>query len=139
MIRTAAHAAVTTPPRLRGRSRHWLSRGRSRDRRATMRHIGHLVGRPPPQHAWALRVSTLIFLTLSALFLLLMPLPLYRTVVPRPRLIPNWKLHIACPVPHSRRHPLSLHADSCHSSLTVRPRVPMSYEAQRRGVSLLYR
>src|SRR5882724_618596 len=104
-----------------------------------MRHTGRLVSGPPPRCSWALRVSTLIFLTLSALFLLLMPLPFYRTVVPRPRLVPDRKPHIACPVPHSRRHPLSLHADSRHSSLTVRPRVPMSYEAQQRGVSLLYR
>src|SRR5882724_12272391 len=104
-----------------------------------MHHTGHLISRPPPRHAWALRVSTLIFLTLSALFLLLMPLLPYRTVVPRPHLIPDRKPHIAFPVPHSRRHPLSLHADSRYSPLTVRPCVPMSYEAQRRGVSLLYR
>src|SRR5882724_10036698 len=99
-----------------------------------MRHTGHLVGRPPPRHACALGVPTLIFLNLLALFLLLMPLPPYRTIVPRPRLVPDWKPHIACPVPHSRRHPLSLHADSRHSSLTVQSCVPMSYEAQRLNV-----
>jgi len=104
-----------------------------------MRHTGRLVGRPPPWRAWALGVSTLIFLTLLAFFLLLMPLPPYRIIVPRPHLVSDQKPHIACPVPHSRRHPLSLHADSRQSSLTVRPCVPMSYKAQQRGVSRLYR
>src|SRR5882724_6759507 len=138
-IKTATHSAAPAHPRLRGRSRHWSSHGRSHDRCATTCHTHRLISRPPPWLAWVLGVPTLVPLILSAHFLLLMPLPLYRTIVPRPHLIPDWKLHIACPVPHSRRHPLSLHADSCHSSLTVRPFVPMSYEAQRHGVSLLYR
>src|SRR5882724_3567343 len=99
----------------------------------------HAPHRPPPQLAWVLGFPTLVPLILSACFLLLIPLLLYRTIVPRPHLIPDRELHIACPVPHSRRHPLSLHVDSRHSSLTVRPCVPMSYEAQRLNVSLLYR
>ena len=74
-IKTATHSAASAHPRPRGRSRHRSSRGRSHDRRATTRHTGHLVGRPPPRHAWALGVSTLISLTLLTFFLLLMPLP----------------------------------------------------------------
>src|SRR5882724_5602034 len=56
-----------------------------------------------------------------------------------PCLVPNRRLCICGPVPHSRHNPLSLHADSCHSSLTVWPCVPMSYEAKKLGVSFLYR
>src|SRR5882724_2666057 len=122
----AAHSAAPVHPRPRGQSRHRSSRGRSRDRCATTCHTGHLLGRPPPRLAWVLGVLTFVPLILSARFLLLMPLLLYRTVVPRPRLIPDRESHIAFPVPHSHHHPLSLHADSCHSSLTVRPCVPMS-------------
>src|SRR5882724_8616541 len=77
-----------------------------------MRHTGRIIGRPPPRLAWVLGVPTLVPLILSACFLLLMPLLLYRTVVPRPHLIPDREPHIDCPVPHSRRHPLSLHVDS---------------------------
>src|SRR5882724_11252618 len=99
-----------------------------------MCHPDCLIGRPPPRLAWVLGVPTLVPLILSARFLLLMPLLLYRTMVPRPHLIPNREPHIACPVPHSRHHPLSLHADSRHSSLNVRPCVPMSYEAWQHGV-----
>ena len=76
---------------------------------------------------------------LLALFRFLMPLPLHRTVVPRPCLIPNWRPCLGGPVPHSSRDPLSLHADSRCSSLTFWPCVLMSYEAQRLGVSFLYR
>src|SRR5882672_1849441 len=32
----------------------------SRDNRATMRHEGHLIGRPPRRQTWALRVPTLV-------------------------------------------------------------------------------
>src|SRR5882724_2624094 len=101
----AAHSAAPVHPRPRGQSRHRSSRGRSRDRGATTHHTGHLIGRPPPRLAWVLGVPTLVPLILSARFLLLMPLPLYRTIVPRPHLIPNREPHIACPVPHSHRHP----------------------------------
>src|SRR5882724_378166 len=101
-----------------------------------MRHTGCLISRPPPRRAWVLGVPTLVPLILSAHFFLLIPLLLYRTIVPRPRLIPDRKPHIACPVSLPRHHPLSLHADSRHISLTIRPCVPMLYEAQRRGISL---
>src|SRR5882724_10139266 len=104
-----------------------------------MRHPGCLIGRPPPWPTWVLRVSTLIFLTLSAIFLLLMPLLLHRTVVLRPHIVPDWRPCICGPVPHSHHDPLSFHVDSRLSSLTVRPCVPMSYEAQRLCLSVLYR
>src|SRR5882724_1437021 len=112
MIKTAAHSVAPVHPRPRGRSHHRSSCGRSRDRCATTRHTGHLVGRPPPRLAWVLGVPLLIPLILSAHFLLLLPLPFYRPILPRPRLVPDWKPHIACPVPCARRHPLSLHTDS---------------------------
>src|SRR5882724_9419758 len=95
--------------------------------------------RPPPQPTWVLRVPTLVFLILSALFLLLMPLLLHRTVAPRPSLVPNLRPCICGPVPHSHCDPLSLHADSRHSSPTIQPCVPMSYEAQQLNVYFLYR
>src|SRR5882724_11725029 len=43
------------------------------------------------------------------------------------------------PCPSFSLPPSSLHADSRHSSLTVRPCVPMLYKSQRHGGSLLYR
>src|SRR5882724_7702587 len=92
---------------------------------------GHLLGRPPPRPTWVLRVPTLVSSFLLALFLLLMPLSLHRTIVPRPCLVPDRRPHICGPVPHSRRKPLSLHAGSHRSSLTVRPCVLMSYKAQQ--------
>src|SRR5882724_2999167 len=104
-----------------------------------MRHLGHLVSGPPPRPTWVLGVPTLISPTLSVIFLLLMPLPLYRTIGPRSHLVLNRRPCICNPVPYSRRDPLSLHADSRPSSLTVRPFVPMSYEAQRLCPSILYR
>src|SRR5882724_9557953 len=99
MIKTAAHSVAPVHPRPRGRSHHRSSCGRSRDRCATMCHTGHLIGRPPPRLAWVLGVPTLISLILSACFLLLMPLLLHRTIVPRPCLIPDREPHIGGPVP----------------------------------------
>src|SRR5882724_9140230 len=61
---------------------------------------------------------------------LLMPLLLYRTVVLRPFIVPDRRPCICGPVPHSRHDPLSFHVDSRLSFLTIRPCVPMSYEAQ---------
>src|SRR5882724_7438891 len=95
--------------------------------------------RPPPQPTWVLRVLTLIFLLLSAPYYLLMPLLLHRTIVPTPSLIPDQRPHICSPVSHSHHYPHSLHVDSHHSSLTLRPSVPMSYEAQRFCVSFVYK
>jgi len=57
----------------------WLSCGRSCDRCATMRHLGHPLAGTSPAHL-GLEGSNPHLLTLSVIFLLLMPLPLYRTV-----------------------------------------------------------
>jgi len=138
-IKTAAHTVVSAQPHLRGQSCHWLSHGWSHDRCTTMCHIGCLISRPPPQPTWVLRVPTLIYLLLFALYYLLMPLLLHRTVVPMPSLIPDWRPHICSPVSHSHRYPFSLHVDSQSSSLTIQPFVPMSYEAQRLCVSFVYK
>ena len=68
----------------------------------------------------------------------LMPLPLHRTIVPVPSLIPNQRPHICSPVSHCHDSPHSLHSDSHHSPLAIQPCVPMSYKAQQLCVSLLY-
>ena len=120
-LKTPVGIAPVPCPHPRSRSHHRLSRGRSRDRCATTCHPGHPVGRPPPRPTWVLRVPTLIFLTLSVIFLLLMSLPLYRTIVPRPHLVPDRRPCICGPVPHSGCNPLSFHADSCPSSLLSGP------------------
>src|SRR5882724_1224690 len=55
----------------------------------------------------------------------------HETVVLRPHIVPDRRPCICGPVPHSCRDPLSFHADSHLSFLTVQPCVLMSYEAQR--------
>src|SRR5882724_12970999 len=94
----------------------------------------HVPLRPPHRQATSsaylgLEGSNPCFLCLLAIFLLLMPIPLHRTIAPRPWLVPDRRPHICGPVPHFGCN--SLHADSHHSSLTIPPCVPMSYEAQR--------
>src|SRR5882724_9984312 len=95
----------------------------------------HAPPRPPPQQATSpaylgLEGSNPHFLFLLACFLLLMPLLLYRPVVPRPCLVPNWRLCICGPVPHFLCNLLSFRADSHLSSLPIRPCVPMLYKTQ---------
>src|SRR5882724_6120862 len=71
----------------------------------------------------SLEGSNPLFPFLLATFLLLMPLLLHRTITPRPCLVPDWRLCVCGPVPHFSRDPLSLHADSHCSSLTLCPDV----------------
>src|SRR5882724_5512301 len=56
----------------------------------------HRPHRPPHRQATSLAYlglegSNPCFLFLLAIFLLLMPLPLHRTVAPRPCLVPDWR------------------------------------------------
>src|SRR5882724_3914023 len=98
MMKTAAYSAAPAHPHPRGRSRHWSSCGRSRDRCATTCHTGHLVGRPPPQLAWVLGVPTLVSLILSA----------------------NRELHIDGPVPHYRCLETLCHFQKMATSFAIR-------------------
>ena len=43
------------------------------------------------------------------------------------------------PISHSRHYPCSLHVDSCPSSFTLWPSVPMLYEAQQLHVAFLFK
>src|SRR5882672_5166007 len=101
----------------------------SHDNRATTRHEGHLVGRPPHRQSWALRVPTLVSCYFGLVYFIDTPFRLQDQWI---RMLPHSRIgcRVYAPLYHlSGFVPHFPHADSCHSSRLAPFHVPIIHQS----------